>query len=326
MDFKPLEMRSADSAPIVTQGCVVHAPSDGDTVYALDLIDGHVLWKKAKMPVHYVAGGWDDKVLLVGDQVLECVNVKTGNSAWQHSLSLVGSGRVVGRGTRNGNRYYLPMSSQEVLEIDLDNGSIIDRMRVESALGNIVATKDQLIIVSPIDVTAYAIRDRFRAEVDLEFAQEGTSALGLQRRGKLLLGENKISEALDCLEKAYQLSPDDHEIEHLLPQVALRAMKEDFAKYAPRVANYEKLILQRPERSLYLISVIEGLTKAKKPIDAMEKLIELTDQSEHPSRRNGRGTKRLNPRTTCRYNKTYMLHPELHSSMRSRQPKSKPGF
>lgn len=281
-DFRPLEMRSADSAPVVVNGCVVHAPSDGESVYAVDLVDGHELWEMSKNSILYVAGGWDDKVLLIGDQAVHCVYVKSKgpDPVWEtKTIPLSNIGRVVGRGARNGKKYYLPMSSQEIIEIDLVNGTISDRMRVESTLGNLIATKDQLIMVSPIEITAYAIRDRLRAEIDLEFAQGGNSATALQRKGKLLLGENKISEALESLEKAYKLNPKDDEIRLLLPKVALRAMRDDFAKYAPRVANYEELILSVPERSLYLISVIDGLTKSGKSVEAIKKLFELTDNS-----------------------------------------------
>ncbi|MFN9912420.1 MAG: hypothetical protein ACK53L_07540, partial [Pirellulaceae bacterium] len=138
-----------------------------------------------------------------------------------------------------GGRYYLPMTSQEILEIDLETGSIVDRIRVKEPLGNLVATADQLISLSPVELAAFSIRDRLRAEIDLEFAQNVGSSGRLQREGKVLLAEGKISEALDVIERAYREHRDDPEVQFLLKEVALMALQQDFQKYASRVAEYE---------------------------------------------------------------------------------------
>ncbi len=150
-------------------------------------------------------------------------------------------------------------------------------MRVKEPLGNLIATADQLISLSPIELTAYTIRDRLRAEFDLEFAQGANSSASLQRRGKVQLAEGKIAEALDSIEGAYRLNKNDPEVRFLLGEVAMMAIRSDFAKFASRIAEYEELIHFGPEKSTYLILLIDGLTKQKKYLQAARKLLELTD-------------------------------------------------
>jgi outer membrane protein assembly factor BamB len=276
-EFQPLQLRSAEAAVIVSGGCVIHAPCDGHQVYALDLFSGSKLWEIPRSNALYVAGIWRDRVLLIQDQLVTCVQAIDGAKLWASPIALAGLGRVAGRGVRDGGRYYLPMTSQEILEIDLETGSIVDRIRVKEPLGNLVATADQLISLSPVELAAFSIRDRLRAEIDLEFAQNVGSSGRLQREGKVLLAEGKISEALDVIERAYREHRDDPEVQFLLKEVALMALQQDFQKYASRVAEYEELIQFGPERSVYLVSVIDGMLRQGEYVRGVTKLLELID-------------------------------------------------
>jgi len=282
-DLNPLEMRSSDSGVIISGDSVIHAPSDGNTVYAAGLLDGELRWELSKNSILYVAAAWQDRVLLVGDQLLYCVDIKTGKNVWQNPLSLASIGRVVGRGGRNGHHYFLPMSNQEILDVDLREGKIAGRMRVASPLGNLVSTADQIISLSPIELTAYSIRDRVRDEVDLEFAAGSVTASGLQRKSKIYLAEGNTELALDSAEKAYRMDKSDDEVQILLRYIALRALQEDFDKYAMRIAEYERLISNGLERKQYLISVIDGLIRRGDSLNVTKKLLEL--QSDMYQRR-----------------------------------------
>jgi len=273
----PYRLRSVDSAALILDNCVVHAPSDSGTVYAVDLFDGRTLWEIPKSNSLYVGAGWNGRVLLVNDQALNCIDAQTGKNVWDKPTSLAHIGRVAGRGVRNGNRFFLPMTSQEILEIDFESGAIVDRMRVKEPLGNLVATADQLISLSPVDLTAYTIRDRLRAQIDLEFAQGENSAGAMQRRGKILLAEGKISEALDSVEAAYSKNRDDPEVKLLLGEIAMMALREDFSRFAPRISGFEELVSSGPEKSEYLTLLIDGLLRQAKHIEATKRLLELSD-------------------------------------------------
>jgi outer membrane protein assembly factor BamB len=274
-DINPMELRSSDSGVLIVGDCIVHAPSDGDTVYAAGLFDGKQRWELSKNSILYVAAGLDDRILLVGDQLLYCVEASDGSNAWENPISLGAIGRVVGRGCRNGEHYYVPMSNQEILDINLRQGKIIDRMRVAQSLGNLVATADQVISLSPVELTAYSIRDRVRDEVDLEFAAGNVTSPGLQRKSKIYLAEGDIDAAIETAEKAYRMDRNDPEVQHLLRYIAMRALQEDFDKHSTRVLEYEDLINAGPERTLYLISVIDGLVKRGESVEVTRKLLEL---------------------------------------------------
>ena len=275
IEINPMEMRSSDAGVLISGDCVIHAPSDGDTVYAANLLNGELRWELSKNSILYVACGWKDRVLLVGDQLLYCVDANTGKNAWESPIPLSSIGRVVGRGCRNGDHYFVPMSNQEILDVDLREGKIVERMRVALPLGNLVSTADQIISLSPIELATYSIRDRVRAEVDLEFAAGNVTSAVLQRKSKIHLAEGNLESAIDAAEKAYRIDRDDPEVQQLLRYVALRALQEDFDKYSGRIDEYESLISTGLERKQYLMCVIDGLVRRGESVAVTQKLLEL---------------------------------------------------
>jgi outer membrane protein assembly factor BamB len=279
-EFHPLRFRSTESSVVISGTSVIHAPPDSNLVYAVDLFSGERIWELNRSSTLFVAGVWNDKVLFIQDQSAQCYGVKDGKPVWTEPLSLSTIGHVAGRGVRNGGRYFLPIMNNdvnEILEIDFDSGKIVDRMRVNESLGNLTATADQLISLSAVELSAYSIRDRLRAEIDLEFAQDKNSTGRLQREGKIRLAEGKLAEALDSIEAAYRMNRDDPEVRLLLKEVALMAMKQDFQQFSPRVAEYEDVINLGSDRTLYLVSLIIGLQREKQFQTGFRKMLEFTD-------------------------------------------------
>ncbi len=111
-DNQPLRLRSVDAAAMISDGCVVHAPSDSDSLYAVDLFDGRRLWKKERYAPLFVAAAWKDAVMVVNEQSVQSFRIRTGESVWEKPISLASLGRVAGRGVRNGSRYYLPLATR----------------------------------------------------------------------------------------------------------------------------------------------------------------------------------------------------------------------
>jgi outer membrane protein assembly factor BamB len=279
-EVNPLKFRSTESSVVISGACVIHAPPESTVVYALDLLTGRRLWELNRSNTLFVGGVWNDRVLLTQDQAVNCFNIKDGKSVWSEPLALSSIGRVAGRGVRNGNSYFLPLSNNEVneiIEIDFETGEIVDRMRVNQTLGNLAATADQLISLSAVELSAYSIRDQIRSEIDLEFAHEKNSTGRLQREAKIRLAEGKLAESLDLVEAAYRINRDDPEVRLLLKDITLMAMKQDFQKFAPRVAEYEEIISLGSDRSLYLVSIIVGLQREKAYLSGFRKLLEFTD-------------------------------------------------
>ncbi len=278
-EFRPLDFRSSDTSVVITDTTVIHAPSDGHAVYAVHLLTGKPLWEINRSSVLYVGGAWNGRVLIVQDQKVDCRDAVTGESRWEKPLDLTSMGRVAGRGVRNGKSFYLPLTSQEILEIDFETGKVADRMRVKEPLGNLASTSDQILSFSPISLTAYSIRDKLRSEIDLDFAADKNQTRKLLRDGKILLAEGKTEEALGMSEKAYRIDRDDPDAKMLLREIALMALQQDFETFAPRVAEYEELIEDSPERTYYLVAVIEGLLRQGKHREGAERILELSESN-----------------------------------------------
>jgi outer membrane protein assembly factor BamB len=278
-EYQPLELRCSEASVVIAGTTVVHAPCDSNAVYGIDLLSGKRLWDLARTNALYLGGIWNGGVLLVRDMRIDCLDIRTGKSKWDEPVELASMGRVAGRGIRNGRSFFLPMTSQEIIEIDIESGKILDRMRVKEPLGNLAAAGDQILSLSPIALTAYSIRDRLRAEIDLDFAKGDNKTYRLLRESKLLLAEGKIDEALGKSEEAYRANREDPDARLLLQEIALMALPQDFDRYAKRFAEYEELIENGPERTLYLVSVIEGLLRRSMFRDGAAKILELADSS-----------------------------------------------
>ena len=288
-EFAPLQGRSADVSVLIDDGVVLFAPSDGEGVYAISVDTGDVLWqtepsldeigKQRKQPkldqVRYVGGVWNGIVPIACQSSLLGMDLKTGLQKWP-PISIPNNAQVVGRGVRKGGSYFLPTSGREILQIDLQKGTVVESVQVEQPLGNLVATGDRLISASPFQLDCYSVREAFQSALKEELQRNSISKSGLTRQAELALAKGDYDSALNYLEQAKKLGPKDAETLMLLNKVGIAALTHDFDKYVDRVRLAEDLAFDR-ERSPYLRMLIHGLEKQGRYQDAILKLFELSE-------------------------------------------------
>jgi len=147
---------SCDSSATLAGGHVVLAPVESDELLCLDLSTGELVWKRELDDLLYVGCVYGTTVLTVGAAGLSAWNLATGKPTWRElAVALPGDARAAGRGVRSGRFYYLPTTAPEVLEIDLADGRIVERLKTAAPLGNLVALPGLLISQSVRGVEAF---------------------------------------------------------------------------------------------------------------------------------------------------------------------------
>src|SRR5262249_49641936 len=76
----------APSAPIITGNRVIFSPQDEPQLFCLNLIDGKSVWEKPKDRGLYVAGVFQDLVIVVGESEVNALRLSNGEAAWTTSM------------------------------------------------------------------------------------------------------------------------------------------------------------------------------------------------------------------------------------------------
>src|SRR5262249_55778515 len=89
------------SAPVVQDGKVIFAAPDGPAVHCLNLRDGELLWKVSRSDDLYLAGVYNNKVLLVGKNTCRLLNLADGKQIGNS----IPTGMPSGQGVASGHLY-----------------------------------------------------------------------------------------------------------------------------------------------------------------------------------------------------------------------------
>ena len=130
---------------------------------------------------------------------------RRGRAAWS---SLPGGSSPSGRGFASGDRYFLPLSSAEVVGIDLAAGKIVQtaKSRKGTVPGNLVCFKGNVISQGLEGVDAYYQLDAVSADVERRLAANPNDAEALSLQGEILLDKGKRSEAIASFVRANELA------------------------------------------------------------------------------------------------------------------------
>ena len=278
-DFSPLTPRSADNSVVISDGVALFAPSDGNDAYAIKVDDGTLLWKLSdakinSFQVRYVAGAWQGMAVIVGPSAMVVVDLKSGLPKWP-KLDFPDAQQTIGRGVRKKGTYLLPTSGNTILQIDLSKGQIMESVRVEQPLGNLVSVGDRLICATPFELDCYSVREAFQNQLKLELQRDAVSPSGLARQSELALANGDYDAALNFLEQARKIDPNNAEVILLINKTGLAALIADFDKYADRVNVLENIAIDR-DKVPYLRLMVKGLQKQGRFKESLSALLKLS--------------------------------------------------
>ncbi len=281
--FAPLTGRSADSSVVIVDGTILFAPTDGDGVYAVALETGKVLWHSHDSrldQVRYVAGAANGVAYIACQSWFAAIDIKTGREKWP-AVEFPNKDQLAGRGVRRENAYYLPTSGNEILQIDLEKGKVVETVKVDQALGNLTSLGDRLVSTSPFQIDCYQVRDAFQSQLKAEqlkaeFQGSSVSALNLAYQGELALAKGDLDTALQLFAKARTMEPNNAEIAIANNRAGIAALTSNFDRYVDQVSLSKELSFD-DQRAPYLRLLIHGLQKNGRHQDALAKLLEFSD-------------------------------------------------
>jgi outer membrane protein assembly factor BamB len=278
-----LSRRWTHSLAIADGTSVVVTPIECDRLQVLDVLSGRNRFTpKNRIRLAYVAGVQDGLFFVVGADEVSACSLQDGSEVWSTPPDLVRPGqRISGRGVFGKDRYYLPTTTDELIEISLQNGEVLQRRTVRFPLGNLIAIDGELISQSATMVAVAYGEQSLQPRVDSLLQQDPENFFALVRKAELLIEQEQRPRALELLRKARELDPDNDEVIMLSVEAMLGSLREN-----PSDANVDldalmELIDQPEQRAELLVLQIKGaVSKPPQQIDhvkAMELLMDLSE-------------------------------------------------
>ena len=188
---------------------VLITPAGSDRLICLRMSDGVEQWAAPRGDGLYLGGVYDDLVLIVGRSVIRARRLADGKPAWKEELALPPGAMPSGRGYLSQGRLYVPLTTAEVLGVDVNSGRIASRSRSPAGIvpGNLVGLDDCVVSQDCFGLWQFDLAADRAAQAAQRVAESPNSAAAWAERGSLLLCEGRIAEAVDCLSRACRLQP-----------------------------------------------------------------------------------------------------------------------
>ncbi len=279
-----LGSRWADATATIVDGRVLVTPVDvgspgTEKLHCLNLLDGKLLWEKPREEMLYLACGHEGKVVMVGKSGLTALKLADGEVVWKAPLP-TGS-MPSGRGFYSDRFYFVPVTTAELVKIDLDTGKRIEQVETSGVLGNLICYQDKVISHGVTLVSASYQVEPLRKIIAQRLSENPEDIWALSRRGELLLHAGNRTEALSVLRKACKLAPDDPvvaaETKPLLIDALLDGLKEDFAANSHLVEEIESLLPGTDRRGRYLRVLAVGYQEIGQRTRAFTTYLRLVD-------------------------------------------------
>ncbi len=250
--------RWADATATLVQGAVLLTPVESKQLHCLDLLTGKPRWEPIDRDgMLFVGGVHKGVVLLVGTDRCRGISLETGEPAWESDLEL-GAAHPSGRGFLTGRYYYLPTTSSELLKIDVLEGRVVQSVKTDLVLGNLISYRNQIISLNVDWLSCYYQAEPLRRLVETRLKEHPDDVWALLRHSELLIHDGKQDEALATLRRAHQVAPDDEVVRELLVSTLMTALASDFGRYRELASELDELIDQPRQRLDYLRLVVDG--------------------------------------------------------------------
>ncbi len=247
-----------ESAAILADGCALLAPPESNSLHCLDLITGKLRWKRDRGDGIFVAGVEDETVLIVGLHGLTAVSLQNGKPLWQAESQLLPSDAMPsGRGFFSAGKYFLPLTTAEVVAVDLASGQIVERTQSRSGavLGNLISHEGAILSQNGRFLDCFDQIDVLREYTEERLAENPDDFDALRTLGELTYNEGKLAKAIALLERAYELSADDSRTREVLGECLLEAIEQDFAAYHDRLPELREILAETPAKTLALLRI-----------------------------------------------------------------------
>lgn len=275
---RPIGKHWVDGTVTIHDGKVIVTPVESDELFCLDLLTGQPAWPaQPRGEMLYVATVHKGNAILVGKNHLHSIRLADGKPNWDNPVEIPDQAFPSGRGFHTGSSYYLPTTARLLVRFDLDQGRVIERVKTDLPLGNLICYRDEIISQSPAGLSVFPMVAPLRERVAEMLRANPNDPWAIGRQAELLTYDGKVVEALDLLRRGCQTHPDDADLRALLVVNLMSSLRADFPRYRALAGELERLIDQPVEREQFLRLMAAGLRQVGEGELAFDALLKLID-------------------------------------------------
>ncbi len=283
---KKWNLRWADPAAIIASGKVLLSPPESKELHCLDLVTGELVWKIQRSKSLWVAGVHDGKVLVVGNSHLMALDLADGKPVWPRgNLKLPKGALPSGRGFFSKSKYYLPLTSAEVVAVDLETGSIDGQStsRDGQVLGNLICHRGSILSQTGRFLECFDMVDVLREKAQGTLAENPHDVEALRVLGEIAYNQGELDEAIKYLQRAWQGAGDSVRTKDVLIECLEGALKKDFVSYQDRLPLLRELVQSTTSGESKLLRIeAEGLFELGNLDQSFEKCLQLYEVADAP--------------------------------------------
>ncbi|HTQ39949.1 MAG TPA: PQQ-binding-like beta-propeller repeat protein, partial [Pirellulales bacterium] len=282
MQTNPAE-RWLDSTVTLADRYTLVTPLESNELHCLNLIDGKLLWKQPRGENLYVGGVHRGTAVLVGRHQISLLTLADERSAVKtKTVELPAGAMPSGRGFLSGDDYFLPLTSAEVAQIDLNSGKIVAeaKSRKGSIPGNLVCYQGEIISQGIDYVESFFQRQPLQERIAKTLEEKPNDPWALAHRGEIELEASELDSAIADLRRAYQSDPDPLNRE-LLFEALLNGLTKDFNQHHEDLPELEQLVRDDRERGMYLRARAAGLQQTGDISGALDAYLKLAALEPH---------------------------------------------
>lgn len=273
------EQRWLDTRVIVCGDRVLVTPPDDDQLLCLNALTGESKWdhRVSQGGWLFVGGVFEDAAIMVGAADIQLLSLADSTARWKAPVRLP---YPAGRGVRLGERYLQPLTSNEIAVIDLSAGQLLCRIPFDGAgtVGNLVAHEGQLLVQSPLGLSAFASLNDLERQMEHLAGQEK-----LLLAGEWALQQGQTDEGIRLLKEVLSMGPHAR-ARQVLCWTMLEGLRTDFTKFEPLQAEIESYCVSREQQSMFLAAVAAGLKQAGRGTESLDIYLRLLAQVESNGR------------------------------------------
>ena len=252
--------------------------SSDSRLLAVSLLDGSPLMEtigKAGVKVEdvlHVASVDESQVVLVEKTRVRAISSDSGRKLWQTSIRKFGP--PTGRGYVSEKSLYLPTEGNSIIKIDLETGDVVDGVKTDQPLGNLILHQGRVISRRETSVACFELDSKVIAELDVAAKAAGgiekvSPALKV-KQAALLRNQGEVKSAIELL----QTIDNDDRVGRFKTEFLRSAtlLFESDPEYALTLfKEYESWFHFETDPKLFL-SYVELLVKYDMKDDAIEQL------------------------------------------------------
>ena len=273
-----------DSKILISDGKVLFTPVESQSLICVDLQTGSPAWMSgdtpsAKFPrkdALFLACVENGSAVLVGENSLSSFDIQTGKPGWEFKLD--GHGKPSGRGYANSGNYFLPTTSEELLQVNLSKGKLVRTVRTNGILGNLVCYQGEVISHGVDRLSSFPQDEPQRRLLAEALAKGELTAELLAIKSQLEIQAGDMAQAVLSIERAYLKSPN-RAYENLLLDLIVRTVESDFENGIRLAKKYEQQLMGN-RRFEYLAAKVAGMRQQGQPEQAFMALMDLIEPVE----------------------------------------------